>query len=110
MLSLPLLLGTTIAAPPALYCPATVLTDYTVGVVYYAVVQRDPSCTDTQIARVRKASGLNKGANYRPVLPLKGAWNITWNASSIPDKAHWTLFSWEWEYWDGKTWQTASAR
>jgi len=105
-----LLLSQPSPSPPSPYCPATVLTDYTVGIVYYAVVQRAATCTLGQVARVRKASTLNKGASYRPIFPLKGAWAITWDTNNIPDRAHWTLFSWQWEYWDGKVWQVAAAR
>jgi len=93
-----LLLASLTGPKPSPYCPATVLTDYTIGILYYAVVERAPSCTVAQVARVRKASGLNKGANYRPIFPLKGAWVLTWDTSTIPDRAHWTLSTWTWEY------------
>lgn len=108
MLSLPLVLSP--ATHPTPYCPVTVWRDYTFGVAYYAVVLRDSECTPRQVARVRKASTLNKGAAYRPILPLKGAWTLTWDGDNIPANTHWTSFTWVWEYWDGKTWQAAETR
>jgi hypothetical protein len=100
------------AAPPPInrtspYCPAIVYPDYVLGVTYYAVVLRDASCLTGQVARVRKASTLNIGARYRPIQPLRGAWEITESGNTLPGN-RWTLYTWRWEYWDGASWLPAA--
>lgn len=92
------------------YCPAVVYQDYQFGVVYYAQVYRAGSCQAQDLTRVRKTSTLNtraNGAQYQPIRPGAGAWEVTPSGDTIPNDAQWTLYSWDWEYYDGLRWQKA---
>jgi hypothetical protein len=110
----PLLLAAALPAPvPAVtYCPVVVYQDYDLlGLTYYAQFVRDSSCKPEDVSRIRKTSTINTvkaGAKYQPIMPETGAWQISDYGSTVPAKAHWTLYTWEWQYFNGKKWIMAA--
>lgn len=94
------------------YCPADVQVDYElIGISYYARLMRDASCKPGDLTRIRKTSTMSQiknGARYQPILPLKGAWAINdFGVDDVPQNQQWTLYSWDWQWYDGKVWKKA---
>jgi hypothetical protein len=98
---------------PPTYCPVEVLRDYELGWAYYAQLRLTPPCPFGGVGRVRKTSTLStraQGNAYQPIRPETGAWTVTASGDNIPRSMQFTLYSWAWQYWTGKTWATAVIR
>lgn len=115
LLALPALLPA--AAAPVLPAPCRVVVyrnyDFVFG--YSVALRLAPGCAAGGVGRVRKSSTMNvksAGAGYQPVRPLKGAWTVTADGSSVP-ASELTIYSWStWEfqdYWSGQ-WRRAELR
>ncbi len=109
LLTLSLALAAAVPAQPSPAAPACrlqVIPDYTLVVVYKAVLRPSPACPNGTELRVRKSSTLNtrrNGAPYQPIQPLVGAWTLTDFNSTVPSRNLWTSLNWRWEYYDPTT-------
>lgn len=111
LLSLPRAAAST---PPSRYCAVYVIPDYQLVVSYRAILGLETGCPPGGAARIRKASTLNRTGPYRPIKPDGSArygglwgWTLTERGGNVPERELWTSFSWEWEWWDGRTWRPA---
>ncbi|EYB66928.1 hypothetical protein DEIPH_ctg062orf0003 [Deinococcus phoenicis] len=104
---------TTARAAPT-YCPVTVIPDNLLVIAYRAVLRLDRDCPPDGIARVRKASTLNRHGPYRPIKPDGSppygglwSWTLTQRGGNVPPAERWTSWGWTWEWWDGEAWRSA---
>lgn len=93
------------ATSPLPPCHLRIYPDYTLGVMYRAVLRLSSGCPAGTTLRVRKSSTMNtrvNGAPYQPVRPLSGAWELGTKKSTIPAGDLWTLYNWRWEWYDAR--------
>lgn len=101
--------------PPPPGCYLRVIPDYSFGVIYRPVLKPSPDCGADVSLRVRKTSTLNRrknGAPYQPIIPDGSAkyggvysWTLGKFGGTIPAGELWTLYSWRWQWLDGKVWR-----
>lgn len=89
-----------------LFCAVTLspLVDMVVTAKYR--IATVASCPKGAVARVRKRSVMNAEGPYKPIFPLKGAWNIP--AGTFRDE--WVGRCWDVEYYDGKAWKAVPTK
>lgn len=107
LLPLTLLLLGAAAGQVTPLCAVTVSPQVTRGVTYHASIRLAPGCPPGGTARVRKSSTLNtraSGAPYQPIKPEQGAWTVTRTGSTVPIPELWTLFTWQWQFYDPQAW------
>ncbi|MXV21781.1 hypothetical protein [Deinococcus xianganensis] len=103
-----------LAATSTEWCSAQVYRSYSLGVSYRAAVIPDQACLDRGgVLRLRKVSTMS----LKPFQPQKPngseqygglwGWNVTARGSQLPTSELWTLYSWQWQRWDGRRWVVA---
>ena len=90
----------------AAYCPVTVTKDYVFPAVYKAILEPAAECVG--ITRVRKVSTINPRTAAQKPGGAGGVW--AWTLATVPDSELWTLYTWQWQWWDGSKWNRAVVR
>ena len=97
---------TALALTAALYCPVSVTKDFVFPAIYRAILRPDPTCTGQ--TRVRKVSTINPRSAAQKPGGTGGLW--AWNLATVPDAELWTLYTWQWQWYDGTKWNRAVIR